>query len=252
MIARLARRDLEARYRGSLLGLVWTVLTPLLMMAVYTFVFSVVFRARWGVADGGTAEFGLLLFSGLILFNIFAECVTRAPGLMMENISYIKKVVFPLEILPAVVLTVALFNATVSTLVLYLFYFAVLGLPPLTAVLAPLVLIPLSMLTLGLTWFLASAGVFLRDLRQVVAVLVTVVMFLSPIFYPVTALPESYRVLIYFNPLTLLMEELREALFWGHALPWLEWAVYTLAAWAWMWLGYMWFVKTRKAFADVV
>lgn len=252
LVVRLARRDLEARYRGSVLGLFWAILTPLLMMAVYTFVFSVIFQARWGTSTGGKAEFALLLLSGLILFTIFSECVTRAPGLMLENVSYIKKVVFPLEILPAVTLAVALANATIGFVILEIFAALLFGLPPVTTLLFPLILLPLCLFTLGVTWFLSSLGVFLRDIKQMVGVLVTVLMFLSPIFYPVSAIPENYRPLILLNPLTLLLEYTRGALFWGQAPDPLEWLACTAVAALVAWMGFIWFQKTRKAFADVV
>nr|WP_209768585.1 ABC transporter permease [Azospirillum rugosum] len=252
LILRLAQRDLEARYRGSLLGLVWAVLTPLLMMTVYTFVFTVVFQARWGASTGSKAEFALLLFSGLVLFTIFSECLARAPGLMLENVSYIKKVVFPLEILPAVILLVALANATIGFIILEAFALAVFGLPPLTILLFPLILLPLCLFALGVTWFLSSLGVFLRDIKQMVSVLVTILMFISPIFYPVSAIPEAYRPIIQLNPLTLLLEGARDVLFWGTVPNPLEWLLSTAVAYGIAWLGFAWFMKTRKAFADVV
>ncbi len=252
LILRLAQRDLEARYRGSLLGLIWAVLTPLLMMAVYTFVFTIVFQARWGAATGSRAEFAVMLFSGLVLFSIFSESLARAPGLMLENVSYIKKVVFPLEILPAVILLVALANAAIGFIILEAFALAVFGLPPLTILLFPLILLPLCLFTLGVTWLVSSLGVFLRDIKQVVTVLVTVLMFVSPIFYPVSAIPEAYRPIIQLNPLTLLLESARDLLFWGRLPNLLEWLLSTVVAYGVAWLGYAWFMRTRKAFADVV
>lgn len=252
LILRLAKREVDARYRGSMLGIVWAVLNPLLMLVVYTFVFTTVFQARWGGAGGGSGEFALLLFSGLILFNIFSECVTRAPGLLLENVSYIKKVVFPLEILPVVGLTVALFNAALGFVILAVFYLAVLGLPPVTVLLLPLVLAPLCLTTLGISWFLASAGVFLRDIRQIVGVVVTVLMFMSPIFYPISALPEQFRSLIHLNPLTAVLEQSKDLLFWGRIPAPLHWTLAALASWTCAWLGYLWFMKTRRGFADVV
>lgn len=252
LILRLTRHEIDARYRGSMLGIVWALLTPLLMLAVYTFVFTVVFQARWGTAGSNSTEFALLLFSGLVLFNIFSECLNRAPGLLLENVSYIKKVVFPLEILALVTLAVALFNAAIGLAILLVFYVAALGLPPATALLLPIVVAPLCLLTLGVSWFLASAGVFLRDIRQVVGVAVTVLMFLSPIFYPLTAVPERFRALIHLNPMTAILEQSKDLLFWGRIPSPLEWLVATLAAWGCAWLGYLWFMKTRRGFADVV
>ena len=164
LILSLARREIESRYRGSFLGLVWSFLTPLLMLAVFTFVFSVVFQARWQVPVGGKGQFALLLFSGLIVFNIFAECINRAPGLVLEHATYVKKVVFPLEILPWVSLLGALFNVLASLVVLLVLYVMVLGAPPWTAILFPVIVLPLILLVMGLSWFLASVGVFVRDL----------------------------------------------------------------------------------------
>ena len=248
LIDRLTRREISAKYRGAILGPLWSLLTPLMMLAVYTFLFSVVFQSRWGVSNGGgRGEFALLFFSGLIIFTIFSESVMRAPTLMLENISYIKKVVFPLEILPWTCLGVALFNGAVSFVVLAAFYLLVFGLPPLTVV-----LLPLCLATLGVTWFLASVGVFLRDVRQLVGAITTAMMFLSPIFYPVTAVPESYRWLLYFNPLTITLEASKDVLFWGRIPDPGAWAADLLAGWLIAWLGYAWFMKTRKAFADVV
>lgn len=251
LIGRLARRDIEARHRGSALGLLWSVLNPLIMMAAYTFIFTLVFRARWGTG-GGTAEFAVLMFSGMVLFTIFAECVNRAPGLMLENLSYIKKVVFPLEIMPVVVLLSSLFNAAIGFVILMVFYLVVLGPPPATILLLPLVLLPLCLFTLGLSWVLSAAGVFLRDLRQVVTVLVTVSMFLSPIFYPLSAVPEEVRGVILANPLAILLERSKDVLFWGHGLPPVEWTLVCLGSLVWAWLGHTFFVKTRRGFADVV
>lgn len=252
LILRLAKREIDARYRGSVLGIVWALITPLLMLAVYTFVFTAVFQARWGTAGGNSGEFALLLFSGLVLFTVFSDCVNRAPGLLLENVSYIKKVVFPLEILPVVTLAVALFNAGLGFAILGVAYLAVLGLPPATVLLLPLVLLPLCLMSLGVSWFLASAGVFLRDIRQMVGVAVTVLMFMSPIFYPTSAVPERFRAILALNPLTPILEQSKDLLFWGRLPSPLEWAVATLAAWGCAWLGYLWFMKTRRGFADVV
>jgi lipopolysaccharide transport system permease protein len=252
LILRLARREIDARYRGSVLGIVWAVLTPILMLAVYTFVFSVVFRARWGTTGESNSEFALLLFSGLILFNVLGECLNRAPGLLLENVSYIKKVVFPLEILPVVALVGALFNAGIGFVILMVFHLFTAGLPPVTTLLLPMVLVPLCLTTLGLTCFFASVGVFLRDVRQVVGVGVTVLMFLSPIFYPISAIPEHIRPILHLNPMTAILEQSKELLFWGHVPSLSHWLLATLGSWGVAWLGHLWFMKTRRGFADVV
>ncbi len=252
LILRLARREVEARYRGSLLGVAWSVLTPLALLSVYTYVFSVIFQARWETPTNGRGQFAVLLFSGLVIFSIFSECVSRAPGLMLENVSYIKKVVFPLETMAWVALLGSLFNAGVSFLVLMVFYLFSFGVPPVTALLLPIVLAPLVLVVLGTTWFLASLGVFLRDVKQLVGIVTTLVLFGSPILYPVSAIPESMRAYVYANPLTLVLENSKQVLFWGTIPDLGHLALSAVVAWGVAWLGYAWFMKTRKGFADVV
>lgn len=254
LLATLVRREVAARYRGSLFGNLWALFTPLLMLAVYTFVFSVVFNARWGAGStgGSRTEFALVLFAGLMVFNFFAECFTRAPRLVLENANYVKKVVFPLHLLPWVSLGAALVNLTVSLAVWLLFYVLVNGLPPPTLLLLPLVLLPLVLLVAGLSWALAALGVYLRDLAQLVGLLSTVLLFLSPIFYPIEALPEHYRTLLHLNPLTGIIGQVRDVLYWGQwpgltALA-LNLAVGAMVAWG----GFYLFQKTRKGFADVL
>lgn len=252
LLGQLARREIEGRYRGSVLGLLWTLIAPLVMLAVYTFVFSEIFQARWSSTVDSRGVFALLLFSGLILFNLFAEPFNRAPGLMLENVSYIKKVVFPLEVLPLVTMAGALFNAGVGFLILFAFYVPVLGWPPVTCLWLPVVILPLVLVTAGVAWFLAALGVFLRDLRQIAGLATTILMFLSPIFYPLEAIPERFRGLLLLNPLTIVLEESKAVLFWGHPPDWALWAASTGVAWLVAWLGFLWFTRTSRSFADVV
>jgi homopolymeric O-antigen transport system permease protein len=247
----MTRREVVGRYRGSVIGLFWSLLYPVLMLAVYTFVFSVAFRARWGTSDSKT-DFALMVFVGMIVHGLFAECVARAPGLIVGNPNLVKKVVFPLETLPWVSLCSALFHAGVSTLVLLLFHVAFSGYLPWTAILFPLVLLPLAVLTIGASWCLASLGVYLRDVGQVMGILTTILLFLSPVFYPVTALPEEYRVIFRLNPLTPVIEQARGVLILGLVPQWHVWAVYFGAALITAWLGLVWFQKTRRGFADVL
>ena len=251
LILRLARREIEARYRGSFLGLAWAVIAPLILLTVYTFVFSVVFKLRWANTSG-TGEFALMVFTGIIPFNIFAECINRSPDLMLENVSYVKKVLFPLDIMPMVSLASALFNAFFSVLVLMVFYLFVHGLPPVTALAAPLALIPMLLSILGLTWFLSALGVYIRDLRQFIGILVMTLMFLSPIFYPLTAVPEGYRSLYLLNPVAVVIVDLRGMLFAGEWPDLFNWATYLVLSALLAHLGYLWFMKTREGFADVV
>jgi len=253
LIAQMTRRDVAGRYKGSALGLAWSFFNPVFMLVVYTFVFSVVFKARWGVGVEETkTQFAVVLFVGLIVHGLFAEVLNRAPGLILGNVNYVKKVVFPLEILPAVTMGAALFHSLVSLLVLFIAFVIFNGYLHWTAIFTPLVLLPLVIFTLGLAWILASLGVFIRDVGQTIGMLTTVVLFVSPVFFPVTALPERFRPWMMANPLTFIIEQAREVLIWGHLPNWAGLGLYTLVATAVAWAGYAWYQKTRKGFADVL
>lgn len=252
LIKASAKRDVLGRYRGSALGLLWSFFNPLFMLAVYTFVFSVVFKARWNAGSDSKTEFALLLFAGLIVFNLFAECINRAPGVITSNVNYVKKVVFPLEILPVVALMSALFHGLISLGVWLLAYLVLFGLPHATTLYLPLVIIPMLMFILGLSWLLSSLGVYLRDVSQFVVLITTVLMFLTPIFYPVTALPEQYRYFLYINPLTTAVEQARDVMFFGKYPKFSELGMLWLGGGGVAWLGFAWFQKTRKGFSDVL
>lgn len=252
LIVQMAKREVLGRYRGSVMGLFWSFFNPLFMLLVYTFVFSVVFKARWGEGSDSRTEFALVLFAGLIIFNVFSECVIRAPNLILSNVNYVKKVIFPLEILPFVTLLSALFHCAISLGVWLVAYMVLFGIPHATIFYIPLVILPLSMLILGLSWALASFGVYLRDVSQLVGIITTVLMFLSPIFYPITMLPEHYRAFLYFNPLVPVIEQTREVLYWGRMPNFLMLGIYWIATVVIGWLGFAWFQKTRKGFADVL
>jgi len=253
LIWQMTRRDVVGRYRGSVLGLAWSFFNPLLMLFVYTFVFSVVFKARWGMGgDESKAGFAIILFVGMVVHGLFAECVNRAPGLVISNVNYVKKVVFPLEILPWVAMGSAIFNSLVSVIVLLLGLFIINQSLPWTSVLFPLVMLPLVLAGMGFAWFLAALGVFVRDVGQVTGIFTTVLMFLSPVFYPVSALPEEYRGLLQVNPLTLIIEESRKVLVFGSQPDWASLGVALLAGLAIAAAGFWWFQKTRKGFADVL
>jgi len=252
LIFNLAKRDVVGRYRGSAMGLLWSFFNPILMLAVYTFVFSVVFKARWEGGSGSKTEFALVLFAGLLVFNLFAECLNRAPGLILGNVNYVKKVIFPLEILPLVALGSAAFHFLISLAVWLVFYLMFFGIPSPSILQLPLVILPLVLLTLGLSWFLASLGVYLRDVAQIIGVVTTVLMFLSPIFYPIVALPEEYRPFMQISPLTFVVEQARDTMIWNKTIDWETWWVFTGLSTLVAWGGFAWFQKTRKGFADVL
>ncbi len=245
-------REVAGRYRGSILGILWSFFNPVFMLAVYTFVFSVVFKARWGVGDESRAKFALVLFAGLVVFNLFAECVGRAPSLILANANYVKKVVFPLEIFSWVSLGAALFHALISLMVWLVFYSIFMGTPHVTTFFFPLLLVPLIFFLMGVSWFLAALGIFLRDVSQIVGVVITTLMFLTPIFYPITAIPQKYWIYIYLNPLTFIVEQTRDVLIFGTHPAWGWLCLYTIMSFLVAWLGFAWFQKTRKGFADVL
>ncbi len=252
LVLQMTRRDIIGRYRGSVVGLLWSFVNPILMLSVYTFVFGVVLNARWGVDTGSKTEFATVLFAGLIVHSLFAECANRAPGLIVQNVNYVKKVVFPLEILPWVGMGSALFHAAMSVVVLFLFLLVLHFALPWTAVFLPLVLLPLVVFTMGVTWFLAAFGVYVRDVSQIVGILTTVLLFLSPIFYPASALPEGLRPYIFLNPLSFIIEQVRAVVIWGAWPDWSGLALYLALSALVAWLGFLWFQKTRRGFADVL
>lgn len=253
LIFRMARREVTGRYKGSLLGLAWSFFNPLLMLVIYTFVFSSVFKARWGVSAKETqSEFAVVLFVGMIVHGLFAECINRAPQLIIGNASYVKKILFPLEILPWVAMGAALFHSAISLFVLVALRLVVDAYIPWTALFFPLVLMPLVFAAMGFAWFLAATGVFIRDIGQTTGIFTTVLLFISPVFYPIKALPERFQVILAINPLTFVIEQARDVVVWGKLPDWVGLGVYCLASLIIAWLGFWWFQKTRRGFADVL
>ncbi len=253
LIRQLTWREVAGRYKGSFIGMGWSFIQPLVMLGVYTFVFSVIFKARWGVGgDEGKAAFALTLFMGLLTFNVFAEVANSAPTLVLGNVNYVKKVVFPLEILPLVRLFSALINAVFSLGVLFVGILVVTHFIHWTALLLPLIWLPMMMFTLGCGYFLASLGVFVRDIGSVIGVLTTILFFLTPIFYPISIVPERFHVFYRLNPLAIFVEDARRVVLWGLLPDW-PWFFFGLVlSVAALILGFLWFMKSRKAFADVL
>ena len=254
LIVQMTKREVVGRYKGSAMGLAWSFFNPVFMLVVYTFVFSEVFKSRWGGAGGDDSktQFAVILFAGMIVLSLFSEVLNRAPNLILSNVNYVKKVVFPIEILPVIAMGAALFHSLISLGVLLTAFTIFNGYLHPTVILMPLVLLPLVILSLGLAWMLASLGVFLRDVGQTIGLITTVLMFLSPVFFPITAVPERFRPIMMANPLTFIIEQAREVLIWGHLPDWLGLGIYTIVATFIAWAGYAWFQKTRKGFADVL
>lgn len=257
LILPLIRREVSGRYRGSALGLAWSMLNPLFMLAVYTFVFGFVMRSRWSMPTGqevqhSTGEFAVILFCGLVVFQFFADVVSAAPGLIVANVNYVKKIVFPIQILPVVSAGAALFHAAVSLVVLLFFVYFVFGGIPLTVVLTPVVFAPLVVMVVGFAWILAAIGVYFRDMSQIVQPLVTATLFLAPIFFQRTALPAWSQPYLSINPLTIPVEAFRAVVIFGTQPNWTALGYYSLVAIAVALLGEQFFQKTRRGFADVL
>lgn len=252
----LIKREIVGRYRGSFLGLLWSFINPILMLAIYTFIFGVVFKIRLDQETSAYYDdkfaFALLLFAGLIIFNLFSECISRAPTLILTNVNYVKKIIFPLEILPLVTLGSALFHAGISFLVLLGFLLIIDHSIHWTLIYVPIIVFPLLLLIMGLSWLLASIGVFVRDIGQFIGLVLTILLFMSPIFYPASALPESVRDYLFLNPLTFIIEQIRGVILFGHLPDWIGLIIYYTIALLSAWVGLAWFEKTRKGFADVL
>jgi len=253
LVVQLLRRDIESRYRGSVLGIFWSLLTPLLMLSMYTFVFQTVFKSRWTDGAGETQlGFAIILFLGLSLHGLLTETLIKSPSLIIGHQNFVKKIVFPLQLLPCVNLLSALFSFAINLLLLLILMFIELHRIPLTAVLFPLVLIPYLILLLGLGWFLAALGVYIRDVQQIMATLGTLLLFLSPVFYASTVLPEAFRAFLFLNPLSLIVEASRAVLIYEQQPDWGALASYFCVSLVFAFLGYAFFKKVRPGFADVL
>tara|TARA_Y100000589_G_scaffold258483_2_gene247831 strand:+ start:5520 stop:6239 length:720 start_codon:yes stop_codon:yes gene_type:complete len=239
--------------------LFWAIMQPLVLLAVYTFVFGMVFQAkapRMGIEDAAAgmnmSNFALELFAGLIVFNLFSDCVGRAPSVLRSNITFVKKVVFPLEILPWSTMIMAIFNALVASLVFAIFYAFVIGTPPVTILLVPVIVLPVIIMVFGFSWILMSIGLYVQDTQQVVGLILTVTLFTCPIFYPLSVVPEPWQSWLYINPLTTVIEMLRSSVFMGTAPDYGIWLIYLGASLAIAWIGWIWFMATRRGFADAI
>jgi lipopolysaccharide transport system permease protein len=224
------------------------------MLAVYTFVFGQIFKSQWTHQSNSKVEFALILFAGLLIFNIFAECLNQAPRLILNNSNYVKKLVFPLEVLPWVSLSSALFHGFVSLFVWILVYSLFFGIPHLTIIFLPIIILPFCLLIMGLSWALASLGVYLRDIDQIIGISVSALMFLAPVFYPITLVPSQYRAWMLLNPVTYPIEVTREFLFLGLEADFSfgGFLIYFSIAIAVAFFGFFCFQKTRKGFSDVL
>lgn len=252
LIWELAKRDIKGRYSGATFGILWSLLSPFLMLCVYTFAFGTVLGGRWPQPIHAESHFSMVLFSGLVVFGFFAECFNRAPSLITENANFVKKVIFPLEIMPWSLVLSALFHLAANLAVFLVLRGVIDGRVSWTACLFPIVVLPLFILMLGMSWLMSALGVYLRDLTQVTGVLSTATLFLSSAIVPVQNVPVKYQWIFYLNPLTFIIDQARRVLLWNQPPNWTGLLVYTLAAVTVAYLGYAFFMFTRRGFADVI
>jgi lipopolysaccharide transport system permease protein len=251
LIFSLARRELAARYRGSVLGMLWALLTPAVTIAIFTFIFAGIFGARFGT-NGTTWDYALYLFCGLLPWTMFQETLVQSSTTIVTHSNLVKRVVFPLETLPIAKALSSLGNQLFGTIALLVFIAVVRQQLHLTLFWLPALIVPQLLFTLGAAWLIASLGVFLRDIAQGISLFLTAWMFLTPIMYPESLVPERYQFFININPFTPLVRNYRRILLEGTAPDWPGLAYFTAFALVSFVLGYWWFARTRKNFADVI
>jgi lipopolysaccharide transport system permease protein len=248
----LAKREVLGRYRGASFGMAWSVISPFLMLGVYAFAFGTVMKSRWPQQSGGDHSYAVILFVGLIVHGFLAECLTRAPTLIVGNVNFVKRVVFPIDILPWPMMFSALFHALINAMVLAVLMLVLEHQLHPTLLLLPLIFVPLALLAMGVSWFLASLGVYVRDINQVMPVVATALLFLSSAIIPVSILPPALQSVFYLNPLTFFIDQARVVVLTGG---WPDWGVLALATGGGFlvaWLGHAWFMATQRGFADVL
>jgi len=253
LLRQLIIRNIQLRYKGTAMGLIWMVVTPLMMLAVYTFVFSVVFKARWGTDFGDSkVAFALIIFCGMAVFNIFSESIIGSVNCISGNPNYVKKVVFPLEILPVSLVFSSMFFGLVSLAILLTGVVAFLHTLSMTVICLPLILIPLFLLSCGISWFVASLGAYIRDLTHIVGIVIQVLFFMTPIFYNIDMVPEKFRFVLNLNPLTPVVQMTRNIFIYSKWPDINSFVIAIAGSLVVFQLGYAWFMKTKRGFADVV
>ncbi|PUE09146.1 ABC transporter permease [Limnohabitans sp. T6-5] len=252
LIWQLTSREISQRYSGSFLGILWSFINPLALLLVYSFVFGTVFKARWGSVSPINHDYTLLLFIGMLVHGLFAECVSKSATLIVANSNYVKKVIFPLEILPWTIIGAAVFHFIAGLITFSVIQIALAGSLKWTILYLPLIFVPYILFLVGLSWLVSALGVFFRDIVQLVGMVVAVMMFLSPVFYSIDAVPEAFRSYMLANPLTLVIEQARQVIIYGSPPDFQSVLIITLVGILTYGLGLWFFNKTRKGFGDVL
>ena len=252
LLRQLVKQDIRQRYQGSVLGMLWSFIVPIMMLIIYTFIFSEVFQAKWDINTDDKYQFALVLFCGLSAFNMAGEVMNRSTMLIVSNTNYVKKVIFPLEMLPVVITLSALFNCLISFTILIIAKFVLYQSVSVTLYMFFLAMIPLIILSLGLGLFISALSVYLKDIGNFISVLVTVLMYLSPVFFPLTAVPEDFRAVCEINPMTYIIENFRNVVLYGKCLDWKFFGMSCLFAVVVYLLGRIVFMRAKEGFADVL
>lgn len=252
LIKTLAYRDISSRYKGSMLGILWSLLNPLFMLLVYTFIFGVIFKARWDIESNSHTDFSIILFSGLIIFYIFSDSISRSSTLILDNANYVKKVLFPLEVLPFIILGNTLFQFLLNFIILMIAYTIFVDIPHIEIILFPIILLPYCIFLVALIWVISAIGVYFRDISQIVNILIMSSMFLTPIFYKVSMIPESFRSYIFVNPITTPVEMFRNLFLYGQLPNLTSYFIFFTLSFIFAKFSLQFFCKLKKGFADVI
>lgn len=252
LVMELTRREVDARYRGASLGVLWALVSPFLLLCIYAIAFGTVMGGRWPEVRASDTPFSIILFAGMIPYFVLSECMVRSPELVVANPAYVKRVVFPLEVLPWPMLFSALFHCLMNVLVFIAMRLVMEREFAWTVIYLPCVILPIAIIGLGISWFMSSIAVYFRDVRQVMGLASMAILFLSSVMIPVATVPAEYKAIFMLNPLSFIAEQSRAVLIWGQPPDWGGLAVYTLAALAFMYAGHAWFMATKRGFADVL
>lgn len=246
-------REIVQKYRGSYLGILWNFILPLVMLTVYSFIFGVIFKARWDqqVTDS-KAEFALILFVGITLYNVFSETVGASPTLIITNVNYVKKVIYPLEILSMTSIGNSLVQLLFNLVIILLGKAIIIRHFDFMILFFPLVLLPLLLLVLGISWILSGIGVFIRDMRQAATIIILIFGYITPVFYPISSVPESFRWVMYLNPMTAIVNNARRVLIYGEFPDWLSLLITFFISYLIMLIGLMFFRKVKSNFSDAI